>query len=120
MPWLLFGLAPTAPGFAAFDVKPQPGPVLRGAATLPTAAGPVGIAFEQGGEAPGTARSTLALTLSVPGGSTARALLPLWSCATGMLVTLDGLPAEWQAVGDYAAVAGIGPGEHRLATGTCP
>ena len=120
VPWLLFGLTPTAPGYAAFDVKPQPGPVQRGSAALPTAAGEVAIAFEQGGEAPGTPASTLTLTVTVPGGCVARALLPLWGCATGMTITLDGALAAWVAVGDYAAVAGLGAGRHTLITSACP
>ena len=119
VPWLLFGLTPTAPGYAAFDVKPQPGPVLQGRAVLPSAAGPIAVSFEQRGEAPGTPASTMALGVTVPGGCSARALLPLWGCAAGMQVTLDGAPVAWAQVGDYAAVQ-LGPGEHALETAPCP
>lgn len=120
IPWLFFGLTPTAPGFAAFTVKPQVGPVVRGSATLPSAAGPIAISFEQSGEKPGTPQSTFALRLTVPGGTVAKALLPLWGCAQGgMAVTLDGATVAWVPEGDYAAVQGILPGEHYLTTSPC-
>ena len=120
LPWLFFGVTATAPGYAAFTVKPQPGPVLRGEASLPTVAGPIEVGFEQGGEEPGTAKSTLTVRLGVPGGTVARALLPLWGCAQEkMVVMVDGVAAPFTVEGDYAAVDGIGPGEHELATSLC-
>ena len=120
VPWLFFGVTPTSPGYTTFQVKPQPGPVLKGSARLPTIKGEIMVDFEQGGEAPGTQDSTLYLTITVPGGTTARALLPLWGCSTGMTVTLDGKVVTWVAQGDYAAVDGIPAGEHFLASSLCP
>jgi alpha-L-rhamnosidase len=120
VPWLFFGVTPTSPGYTTFQVKPQPGPVVKGSARLPTIKGEITVGFEQGGEAPGTQDSTLSLTITVPGGTTARALLPLWGCTTGMAVTLDGKVVTWVAQGDYAAVDGIPAGEHFLASSLCP
>ena len=120
IPSLLFGLTPSAPGWAAYTLKPQPGPVLRGAARLPTAAGPFAVSFEQGGEAPGTPASTLALRVEAPGGTLGRALLPLWGCAPAdFAVTLDGAPVAFAVQGDYAVVEGLTPGAHELATSPC-
>jgi alpha-L-rhamnosidase len=120
VPFLFFGIAATAPGYKSFSIKPQPGPVVRGAATLPTAAGPIAVAFEQGGEAPGTPASTMALRVEVPGGTVAAALLPLWGCGAGNItVTLDGLQANFAVEGDYARVDGLAPGVHNLATSLC-
>lgn len=120
VPFLFFGVTATAPGYASFTVKPQPGPVLRGTATLPTAAGPISVAFEQGGEAPGTPASTMTLRVEVPGGTVAKAMLPLWGCAAGgMVVTVDGAAAAFAVEGDYASVEGLAPGVHTVASSLC-
>ena len=120
IPWLFFGVNPTSPAYNTFDVKPQPGPVLRGKGRFPSAAGVIEVSFLQSGENPGTPDSTLQLTLLVPGGTTAKAFLPLWGCTTGMVITLDGTPvSSWIPLGDYATVL-VPPGTHTLATSLCP
>ncbi len=120
MPFLFFGVTATAPGYASFTVKPQPGPVLRGTAKLPTAAGPISVAFEQGGEAPGTPASTMTLRVEVPGGTMAKVMLPLWGCAAGdMVVTVDGAAVAFAVEGDYASVEGLAPGVHTVASSLC-
>jgi alpha-L-rhamnosidase len=120
VPFLFFGVTATAPGYAAFTVKPQPGPVVQGAATLPTAAGPIAVAFEQGGEAPGTPASTMTLRVEVPGGTVAKVMLPLWGCAAGkMAVTVDGEVVNFAVEGDYASVEGLKAGVHTAATAPC-
>jgi len=113
IPTRFFGLSPTTPGYATFDVKPQPGPVATGEATLPTIKGPVQVAFTQ--TTPGRAGGCFTLSLTSPGGTVARALLPLWGDANAV-VTLDGVKSAWVAVGDYAAVGGLEPGDHTLTT----
>jgi len=120
VPFLFFGITATAPGYATFTVKPQPGPVVHGVATLPTVAGPISVAFEQGGEAPGTPKSTMTLRVQVPGGTVATALMPLWGCAAAkMVVTVDGAAAPFTVEGDYARVDGLAAGVHTMATALC-
>jgi hypothetical protein len=112
VPQLFFGVAPTAPGFAALDVRPQPGPVASGAATLPTVRGPVRVAFRQ--TAPGAAGGCFDLEVTIPGGATARAFLPRWGA--DVVVRLDGAVAAAVVDGDYARVDGVGAGAPTLTT----
>ena len=110
MPQFFFGVVPTAPGFAALDVKPQPGPVLAGNATLPTVRGPLRVAFRQTLPAGGC----FDLEIETPGGAIARAFLPRWGKSVS--VKLDGAAVEAAEDGDFARVDGIAPGAHTLTT----
>ena len=110
VPQFFFGLQPTAPGFATFDVRPQPGPVRSGSATLPSVRGPISIAFSQ--TVPGGPGGCFTLDISSPGGTVARAFLPRWGAAVA--VKLDGQPVAAVDDGDYARVDGIAPGAHSL------
>jgi len=109
IPQFFFGLRPTSPGYATFDVQPQPGPVLSGSATAPTARGPVSVSFTQSLPSGGC----FDLSITVPGGASARAFLPRYGQAVS--VKLDGKAAASTTEGDYAWVL-VGAGEHSLTT----
>ena len=107
IPQFFFGLLPTSPGFATFDVKPQPGPVLSGSATAPTVRGPISVSFTQ--SVPNGGCFDLGLT--VPGGAAARAFLPRYNATISIKV--DGVVAPSTVQGDYAFVT-VGAGAHSL------
>ena len=115
IPRYFFGLAPASPGWAEATLRPQPGPVLSGSATLPTVRGPVAVSFSQTAAGPG---GCFTLRVAVPGGMALTAYVPLWgSPVANVTVTLDGARVPSPGVdGDYALVGGIGSGEHTLTT----
>ena len=114
IPRYFFGVVPTAPGFAAFDVKPQPGPVRSGSASLPTVRGAISLSFDQ--TVPSGPGGCFTLRISMPGGTSARALLPRWGLLN-VTVRLDGTPlASSTFEGDYVVVAGVTPGTHVMTT----
>lgn len=117
VPSYFFGLQLLAPGASAISVRPQPGPVLDGQATLPTLRGPVTIAFRQ--TMPGTSGGCFLLQTTTPGGVTLRAYVPLWGKAPSTVtVTVDGAPSQVQPVqeGDYLYVDGLPSGSHTVTT----
>jgi alpha-L-rhamnosidase len=107
IPQFFFGLVPTSPGFATFDVKPQPGPVLQGSATMPTVRGPVSVAFTQTQPSGGC----FDLSLVVPGGSVARAFVPRYGATVS--VKVDGVVVSATVEGDYAWVS-VPAGAHSV------
>ena len=115
VPRLFFGVTPTSPGFATLDIKPQPGLVAEGAATLPTVRGAVRVTFAQGGGVVGAPGGCMSVTVGLPGGVVARVLLPLWG-DEATVVREDGEEATTTVEGDYAVVAGVAPGEHTFTT----
>jgi hypothetical protein len=115
IPRYFFGLSATSAGWATAAVQPQPGPVLSGSALLPTVKGVVGVEFTQTAPGPG---GCFMLRLSIPGGMSVRAYLPLWGApANTTRVRLDGQPVALPGVaGDYVFVDGISAGDHDLTT----
>jgi len=111
VPQFFFGVTPTAPGFATLDIRPQPGPVREGSATLPTVRGPVTVAFEQ--TVPGAPGGCMTLSLSLPGGVLARAFVPRWNASVA--VKLDGAAVASTVEGDFAFVS-VGAGEHSVSS----
>ena len=79
----------------------------RAARLLPTARGPVGVAFAQG------PRGCLTANVSLPGGVRARVLLPRWGDAV-TVVRADGAAAVSEIEGGGAVVAGVAPGARSL------
>ena len=110
VPQFFFGVTPTAPGFAALDIRPQPGPVLQGRATLPTVRGPVTVDFAQ--TLPGKG-GCFRLDVVVPGAAQARVFLPRWGA--DVVVRLDGVATPSTVDGDYAWVA-VSSGAHSATT----
>ncbi len=91
------------PGFATLDIRPQPGRVREGSATLPNVRGPDAISFTQ--TAPG---SCMAIRVGLPGGVRARVFVPRWG--RSVAVTLDGAVVSSAEPGDFAYVDGAGTG----------
>jgi hypothetical protein len=114
IPQGLFGLTPTAPGWARARVAPQPGPVREGSQRMTTVRGALSVRFEQGGEAPGTPAACMSVTVGVPGGVAVDVALPRWGAA-GVVVRVDGAVAAAATDGDYAVVT-IGAGTHTATT----
>jgi alpha-L-rhamnosidase len=114
IPQGLFGVSPTAPGWARARVAPQPGPVREGSLRMTTVRGPLGVRFAQGGEAPGAPGACLAVSVDVPGGVAVDVALPRWGAA-GVVVRVDGAAAAAATDGDYAVVT-VGPGAHTATT----
>ena len=107
VPQQFFGVNPTSPGFATFDVRPQPGPVLQGRATLPTVRGPITVSFAQSLPSAGC----FDLSLVVPGGSVARAFVPRYGATVS--VKVDGVAVSAAVEGDFAWV-GVPSGAHSI------
>jgi alpha-L-rhamnosidase len=116
VPRYFFGLSVTSPGAAALSVRPQPGPVLAGQASLPTVKGPVLVSFRQ--TLPGTPGGCFELQTTTPGGSILRAYVPLWGASpVNVTLVLDGARVASPGVdGDYLYVDGLGSGAHTLTT----
>ena len=99
-----FGINPTRPAFAEFEVKPQPGPVESASIVLPTQSGPIAASFVQ---RPGTA--VFQLTLAPPANTHATVCLPKLGLAAATLV-VDGKSLPGRIQGDYVCVPSIGSG----------
>jgi hypothetical protein len=112
IPQFFFGLTPTGPGYSTARVKPQPGPVLSGDASIPTAKGPFRVGFSQ--TLPGGPGGCFTVNVGVPGGVIARVYLPRWNST--VTVTVDGVVAQSTVEGDYAFVDNIGGGEHSVSS----
>jgi hypothetical protein len=112
IPQFFFGLTPTSPGYATATVRPQPGPVLSGEATIPTVKGPFRVGFTQ--TVPGGPGGCITVNVGVPGGVFTRVYLPRWN--TTVTVTVDGSVAQSTVEGDYAFVDNIQGGEHSVST----
>ena len=111
VPQFFFGVTPTSPGYATLDVRPQPGPVLSGRASLPTVRGPVGVAFAQ--TVPGAPGGCMDISVELPGGVAARVFLPRWGAT--IAVKLDGFVALGTVEGDFAWVS-VAAGSHSLSS----
>jgi alpha-L-rhamnosidase len=112
VPQFFFGLTPTSPGFATLDIRPQPGRVREGNATLPTVRGPVAISFTQ--TVPGAPGGCMAIRVGLPGGVRARVFVPRWG--RSVVVTLDGAVVSSTELGDFAFVQGVGAGVHTVSS----
>ena len=109
IPQFFFGVTPTSPGYATADVKPQPGPVLVGTASLPTVRGALNVSFSQTMAGPG---GCMAVSVGVPGGMAVRIFLPRWGL--NVSVVQDGVAVPSTVDGDYVYVAGVSAGAHVL------
>lgn len=96
------------PGYAEFQVRPQPEAVEWASVTLPTQRGPIGAAFRTIGE-----RTDVGV--HVPGNSTASVFVPA-SAAASDTVYVDGEAVPAERVRGYLRVDGVGSGCHTLST----
>jgi len=126
IPQGMFGIRPTTPGYATFDVRPQPEAVERAGVRLPTLKGSIGAAHHTVGD-----RTDVGV--SIPGNTVARVFVPGASEDAERVVYVDGVatPATYERgylrVDDVPAGChvlslepGAGPGEDAHLTGICP
>lgn len=104
----LFGVRPLVPGFAAVLVKPQPGPLLSGSATVPTIRGPVVVAFNQ--TLNGRVATAFAVAVTIPGATAGTVCVPASACGGGSLV-VDGVTIPGVTMSDYLC-ANVSAGAH--------
>ena len=106
IPQGMFGITPTTPGYAAFDVRPQPGGVDWASVTVPTLKGRIGAAFH-------TVGNRTDVGAYVPGNTVASVYLPAEASAT---VYLDGHAVSAVPDRGYLRVDGVHAGCHVLST----
>lgn len=110
----LLGAKPTSPGYATWEVRPNPGEVRWAQGQLPTPHGPLGVEWSRDG-------GTFSLTVRVPRGSRGSVALP----TDGQHVTVrSGLRTVWKNDRAHApgvhggsgrvTVSGLGHGTHHL------
>ncbi|WP_158074042.1 family 78 glycoside hydrolase catalytic domain [Micromonospora sp. CB01531] len=108
IPQGMFGLRPTTPGYATFDLRPQPQSVSWASVTLPTLKGRIGAAFH-------THDGRTDVGAHVPGNTVASVFVPAGDAATGV-VYVDG--RAWPTVRErgYLRVDGVASGCHVFST----
>ncbi|GGM17207.1 hypothetical protein GCM10011594_41590 [Nakamurella endophytica] len=107
LPRDLFGITATTPGFATFDLAPQPGPLAWAHITVPTGKGRIGAAFH-------THDGHTDIAVAVPGNTTARITIP--DTPQGTTAYLDGHPTPATRTPTGLQIDHIPPGCHTLGT----
>ncbi|HWV57272.1 MAG TPA: family 78 glycoside hydrolase catalytic domain [Longimicrobiales bacterium] len=100
----MFGINPTTPGYATFDVRPRPHPVEWAYVTVPTLRGTIGAAFH-------TLEGRTDVAVSVPGNTTARVYVPATAEADGV-VYVNGVATTATYEGGALRVDNIPAGCH--------
>jgi alpha-L-rhamnosidase len=108
IPQDMFGIRPTTPGYATFDVKPQPSVVSWAHVTVPTNKGGIGVAFD-------TAGSRVDTSVEVPPNTAADVRLPGGTAGTTS-VYMDGRTVAATYDNGYLRVDGVPPGCHVFTT----
>jgi alpha-L-rhamnosidase len=102
----LFGIRPLEPGFARFQVKPQPGGLRWARIEIPTIKGGIGVAFIHRAD-------TVELTVRVPANTCATVHLPRLGKPHDA-VEVNGASRDGRLEGDFVVLEGIGSGTHRF------
>jgi hypothetical protein len=97
----LLGVSPTSPGFATWQVAPQPGPVAWARGAVPTPKGTLSASWSQQGP-------VFSLTVTAPRGTSGSLAVP-----AGKLVLLDGRAVRTAASHGTVTVP-AGPGTHTV------
>ena len=113
IPWFLFGVRPTSPGFATVSIRPQPGGLANGNLTMPTVRGPIQVGFAQ----ESAKRRTFALSIALPAGCLASVGIPLFIPQGSPVPTSKNIVADGATVvaaispgGGFAVIENVGPG----------
>ena len=99
----LMGIQPTAIGFRAFTVRPQPGGLAWASVRTPSLSGWIEARFD-------TSPTNFSLTLSPPANTMAQVCLPLLGLVGDATLLIDGQITQGHLDGDYACVDGVGSG----------
>ena len=91
------GVQPTGPGFATFDVAPQPGDLAWAQGAVPTPHGTIRTAWKLEGDG-------FLLTVEAPPGTTYTATVPV---AAAQVVTVDGDPVDAEPSGGEVRLDGL-------------
>ena len=78
IPWFLFGVRPTAPGFATVSIRPQPGGLANGNLTMPTVRGPIHVKFNHAHAHGRVQGRVFSLSIALPAGCVASVGIPLF------------------------------------------
>jgi alpha-L-rhamnosidase len=112
VPAYLFGISPLAPGWSTILIRPQPGNLTSGSATMPTARGQVTVAFTNPSGGAFTA------TVTIPAAATGEVALP--GVSAGQQVLVDGTAVTATALqtpsGQTVAVVPVSSGTHAVST----
>ena len=132
IPWYLFGIQPTSPGWKTLTIKPAPGNLAHGSYTLPTVKGPVKARFKQsftddsGDDDEEGALSSFELSVELPLDVTATVSVPRRNQeSAAMLTVYSGAASGEEVIGvnddviieeqeHHLTVRGVGPGRHRF------
>lgn len=99
----LMGVEPLTPGFATFQVKPQPGHLTYASLKTPTIRGEVAVMYQQQAD-------TNSLTVSVPGGTLATLYMP---ASPGKIhLFLDGKPIRNEPQKGFLLIKDVPSGTH--------
>lgn len=104
----MFGIRPTTPGYATYDVRPQPQGVEWASVTVPTLKGGIGVAFHTRG-------GRTDVGVAVPGNTVASVYVPA-ADARKDAVYVDGRRVEATRERGYLRVDDVEPGCHLLST----
>ncbi|TYL44894.1 Bacterial alpha-L-rhamnosidase [Nocardioides sp. BGMRC 2183] len=109
-----FGIRPTDPGYATFQVKPQPGDLEWATIRTPTVRGDVGVGFDTraGGEGAG---GHMTVVTAVPGNAVGSVSLPT-SATDDTTVYVDGAARQVTPTDGYLEVGEVGTGCHVIST----
>jgi len=98
----MFGIIPLEPGFARFQIKPQPASLQWATLNTPSIKRPIRVAFKQTGR-------LFEMTASIPVNTTARILLPM---KEGAVATMNGHPVDGRIENGFLVIDTVGSGSH--------
>src|SRR5262249_19568963 len=108
-----FGISPLTPGWSSILIYPQPGNLTSGSATMPTARGPVTVAFTHPSGGAFTA------TVTIPPTASGEVALP--GISAGQQGLVDGAAVTATALrtpsGQTVTVVPVSSGTHTVSTG---
>ena len=118
IPWFLFGIQPTSPGWKTVTIKPAPGNLVFGNYTLPTVKGPIKAGFKQNLVAHGS--WSFELSVELPRDVMAVVSVPRRNKESASMLTVNGEAAteifsvKVEEQEHHLTVSGVGPGRHRF------
>jgi alpha-L-rhamnosidase len=100
----LFGIQPIEPGFARFQIRPQPGGLAWARYQMPSIKGPIRVEFI-------TREDSLEMSVMVPVNTTADVYLPRMN-KDHAAVAVNGEAKEGEITGEFVLIPKVGSGTH--------